>query len=161
MGTPDGSVVLQESPSPAQQEASLVQVWPASEQACGGRHVPPVQLSSAEQQATVAEQLSPVAAQKPAAVQVPLVAPGATSQARPAQQSAATVQVPPWPWHGVRQVPDSQVPEQHWYPPAQPEPLGTQATQLPPAHRLLQQSDGPVQEVPLAPQLGGGSTMHW
>ncbi len=58
-------------------------------------HTPPVQTSPALQQGTVSEQLCVVAAHTAASEHDPCVAPGGTSQARPAQQSPFTVQL--WP----------------------------------------------------------------
>jgi hypothetical protein len=46
-------------------------------------------------------------------VHVPCVAPGGTSQVRPEQQSAVTVQEALSPTQAVRQTPFSQLPEQH------------------------------------------------
>jgi hypothetical protein len=144
-----------------QQLVSSTQACETSEQNCGEPQVPALQTSSAPQQGTVAEQLSPEKAHSPPVPQVPLVAPGGMSQLRPAQQSAPMVQAPAWPWQGGRQVPASQVPEQHWKPPVQPASLGTQAAQEPPTHRELQQSAGTAHDRPLAEQAGGGgSTRH-
>lgn len=67
----------------------------------------------------------------PPDVHVPEVAPGGTSQERPEQQSAVTVQAPASGTHGVRQTPPSQVPEQHWPPVVHALPFGAQAAQVP------------------------------
>jgi len=60
----------------------------------------------------VDEQLCPVGAQTVPVPQVPLVAPGGTSQESPAQQSALMVQAPLMPTQGETQVPALQLPEQ-------------------------------------------------
>lgn len=99
-------------PSGLQHPASAVQCCACGVQSCGTWQVPSKHCSTALQQPMVTEQLWPVEAQAPPAPQVPLVAPGGMSQARPAQQSPSRVQALLEGTQGARQVPASQMPEQ-------------------------------------------------
>ena len=128
----------------------------AVEQVAGGVQTPPVQVSPAAwlQQSESSAQVWPVWAQLgPAAVQVPLVAPGGTSQARPAQQSAFTVHAPAAGMQTAMQTwaSTSHAPEQHWLSYAQPFPFGAHRPQVPVAapgvdgtHRPEQQASAGV-----------------
>lgn len=104
--------------------------WAGSEHCTGAVQVPAVQVSAESQQGSVRqdwpvlEQVGPVPPW-----QVPLVAPGGTSQDRPEQQSAEIVQAPPVCWHGGRQNPPSQIVEQHCEPEVQAFPFGRQDAQ--------------------------------
>lgn len=88
---------------------------------------------SPEQHGVVAEHAWPLAEQVAPGWQVPVVAPLGTSQRKPSQQSAPEVQAPLCGWHreGGLHSPPVQMPEQH--------------------------SDGEVQDVSLALQLGPAS----
>jgi hypothetical protein len=100
----------------------------------------------------------PVAEQvEPPLAQVPLVAPGGTSQASGAQQSAVTVQAPASATHGARQNPASQIVEQHCAAAAQAVPFGAQEAQVP-SMQLPMQHGVPagVQAAPSETQTGGG-----
>lgn len=134
-----------------------VQVCETSEQVGGGVQTPPVQVSEALQQGVVVPQPWPVAAQvEPDDAQVPLVAPGGTSQESPAQQSAPTVQTPPVPTHGVRQVrvSGSHEPEQHCASVVHEAPLVAQTAQVPTVGSPADGTHTPEQQVSAAD--GGG-----
>jgi hypothetical protein len=113
----------------------------------GAMQTPLMQLSIALQQGTSVEQLLLVVAQAAtAAAQVPLVPPAGTSQARPSQQSALTVQLAPDAWQ--KDVPVL-LPQVHVKSPAG-QALPSGLVQVP-----LQQSV-PVAQAPVSSlQLGG------
>lgn len=113
----------------AQQLASAVQPWYCDLHVGGTAHLPATQVSAgALQQSAPVTQLPPDGAQVLTAWQVPLVAPGATAQERPAQQSPPAVQAPPLEAQGGAQVPPAQLLEQHSLATVQPRPLALQVT---------------------------------
>jgi hypothetical protein len=157
---PKASSMRQESPA-QHSPPPAVHTWKFSEQVGGAVQTPlSGQVSALSQQSVERRHACPVAEQvgPPPAVQVPLVAPGGTSQASGAQQSAVTVQAPVSGTHGARQVTPSQMPEQHCAALAQELPFGAQsgaqvpATQLPKQHGVA-----PLQAWPSRAQPPPGS----
>jgi hypothetical protein len=140
----------------AQQSASAVQPWYWALQVDGTAHFPATQASAgALQQSAPVAQLPPDGAQVLTGRQLPLVAPGATAQERPAQQSPPVVQAPPLPAQGAAQASPVQLLEQHSLARVQPRPLalqeaGTSQVKAPAAK---------VQAVP-AQQAGSSAPVH-
>jgi hypothetical protein len=143
--TRDPLVSVVKQPRPEQHASLGEQDWAISPQVgAGGRQTPERQASVAVQQSVAVAQPWPVAEHVAAPeLQVPLVAPAGTSQASPAQQSEATVQLAASGWQATRQVPvaSSQPPEQHCASVVQALPFGAQIgvaqkpeTQLPEQH---------------------------
>jgi len=163
----------QESPAPVQQSEVTAHACETVEQVIGVSQIPSLQKSpppagSWSQQSLSRPQTWPVAAQElPPDEQVPDVAPGGTSQERPAQQSPSIVQVPALGTHGTRQIPPSHVPEQHCPPVAQAFPLGAHRAHVPavdPCGAVQspeQQFAAPtVHATPYASQIGGGGVVQ-
>jgi hypothetical protein len=169
----------------AQHSASAVQPWYCDVQVGGTVHFPARQASAgALQQSAPVTQLPPDGAHVVTAWQVPLVAPGAMAQERPAQQSPSTVQEPLAEAHGGAQTSPRQLLEQHSLATAQPRPLALQEAgtsqlkalplnvQVVPAQQL--ESSAPAQppwsavqvgrvqrRTPSAPGTHGAKLQHW
>jgi hypothetical protein len=148
--------------SPAQHSfPAAVQDWRFSWQVGGAVQTPFVHVSVAVQQVTVPPHDCPVAAHVGPVPpwQVPLVAPGGMSQARPEQQSAVTVQAPLAGWHVARQTPASQFAEQHWAAVVHDVPFGLQSTPHVPETQVPKQHAGfaPPQASPCRAHPPGGS----
>ncbi len=113
------------------------------------------------QQGVVGEHCWPAEGQVAPGWQVPLLWPTGMSQARPVQQSALAVQVPPWGWQdcGAEHRPLVQTVEQHCDPLVQVPPLARQAVWqvagVPAQVRPAQHWVPLVQPPPLGVQLVG------
>ncbi len=117
---------------------------------------PFVQVSVGTQQGRVAHDWFVLAHHEP--VHVPWVAPGATSQLSPVQQSSSFVHELPGSAHGGRHTPAVHVPEQQSAPVTQPlVPSGAHAGHVPPVQVPAQHGSPPlVQALPGRTHAGGG-----